>query len=176
MVLLINGPIHYDFILPLDQITRDSFADLNLPINSFPQAENLVIGWGAEGFYTTVGGYRDVSFSAVGRGIFGDRSVMRVDLAGAIPADLGLRSIAMTERQYRAFLAAIKDSFADTQPFLTGTFTPTDAFYPAKGRFHILSTCNVWAGKMLRAAGIRFGIWTPLPLSITLSHALYHAE
>jgi len=55
-------------------------------------------------------------------------------------------------------------------------YTATDGFFAAKGRFSILRTCNVWIGDQLRAAGLRFGRWTPLPLSVSLSWRLYQSE
>jgi hypothetical protein len=41
-------------------------------------------------------------------------------------------------------------------------------FYRAKGRFNILHTCNAWTGEVLRAAGIRFGLWTPTTQAVKL--------
>ena len=55
-------------------------------------------------------------------------------------------------------------------------YTPTDGFYAAKGRFDLLRTCNVWIGERLRDAGLRFGRWTPMPLSVSLSFDLYQAD
>lgn len=48
-------------------------------------------------------------------------------------------------------------------------FGPTDRFFAAHGRFDILRTCNTWISDMLRAAGLRFGAWTPTPYAVTLS-------
>jgi uncharacterized protein (TIGR02117 family) len=174
VIYLAKGPIHYDFVLPLDAQTRAAFSNVDHAPLSETDAQNLVIGWGAETFYTAIGSYSDLTGKAIWRAAFGDTSVIRMDVTGALVPDHGLRHITVSETQYDMFLAAILASFDGQSPILRGGFTPTDGFYPAKGRFHILRTCNVWIGAMLRHAGVRFGVWTPLPLSVTLSHRIYH--
>lgn len=64
-VYLINGPIHYDFTLPLDDEVRIALSALNYPALDAADAQTLIIGWGARTFYTTVGCYSDVSGSAI---------------------------------------------------------------------------------------------------------------
>ncbi|WP_258292993.1 DUF2459 domain-containing protein [Pseudosulfitobacter koreensis] len=176
-VLLIAGPIHYDFILPLDAETHAAFADLPgaVDLMGVVGAQNLLVGWGARDFYTTVGTYGDVTARATWRGAIGDTSVMRLDVVGAVPPSLDLRSLRMTEAQYARFLSALRASFDGAAPLENPGFTATDLFYPAVGRFNLLTTCNVWVGGMIRAAGLRFGSWTPLPLSVSLSHWLYQS-
>ncbi|UWR22305.1 DUF2459 domain-containing protein [Sulfitobacter sp. S190] len=172
-IYLLNGPIHYDFVLPLDGSTRAAMAEL-LPDQ--PGAEHLIVGYGARTFYTTVGGYSDVTPQAILRGIFGDSAVMRLDVAGPLPPAHGMRTLLLNDAQYADLLAEIVGSFASSEPVLIAGFTPTDRFFPAFGRFNILRTCNVWVGDTLRAAGVRFGRWTPLPASVSLSHRLYHTR
>ncbi|SLN63086.1 hypothetical protein TRL7639_03540 [Falsiruegeria litorea R37] len=85
-ILLVSGQIHYDFLLPLTPLTRRQFARLakyGQPLNH-PDAQWLLIGWGAREFYTTTGNYSDVSAKAVMRGIFGDTSVIRTDVLGRL--------------------------------------------------------------------------------------------
>jgi uncharacterized protein (TIGR02117 family) len=174
-ILLVKGPIHYDFLLPLTAETRAQFSGIssNHPVLNDPNARWILVGWGARTFYTTVGGYRDLSLKAVWRGIFGDASVMRVDVLGPLPANLPARHLLLDNTQYAAMLKAITDSFVDTTPIDHSGFSSSDAFYPAKGRFNLTRTCNVWVGRMIRASGRRFGSWTPIPASLTLSHRLY---
>jgi len=173
---LIAGPIHYDFLLPLDARTRGKFgfamAD-GVPVDH-PQAQWLVVGWGAHEFYTTVGGYSDVSLRAVWRGVMGDRSVMHVDVAGALNGTIKYSMVSLSAAQYDALLSAILSSFshdAGERPVpLPGLHHgATDAFYEARGGFNILRTCNTWISRMLRDAGLEFGVWTPLPVSVRLS-------
>lgn len=182
-VLLINGPIHYDLLLPLDAATIATFAPLaesGLWLDH-PAARWLVIGWGAEEFYTQTPTYTDLSLPAIFSGITGDKSVLRVDIAGELNTDLDARRVRMTESQYAALLESIWTTLAlgaDGLPqrLDVAGYTQTDGFFAATGRFNIFRTCNVWIGERLRAAGLRFGIWTPMPLSVSLSYDLYQAE
>lgn len=182
-VLLLRGPIHYDILLPIDDLSRARFARLTqagLPIDA-SRARWLVIGWGARKFYTETPSYADLSLANIWRGIIGDDSVLRVDVAGDLNKGLPTRRLRLTETQYRTLLDRVWESFALTpegQPDRIDVegYTSSDVFFAARGRFNILRTCNVWIGEKLRTAGVQFGIWTPLPLSVSLSFDLYHSE
>ncbi|XDA98528.1 DUF2459 domain-containing protein [Sulfitobacter sp. LCG007] len=176
-VLLIHGPIHYDFLVPLDGTTRARFAPLassGLQLDH-PEAEWLVIGWGGRTFYREVPSYAEVTFRAVWRSVLGDASLLRVGLAGRLPDAFDARTLWMSDAEYHAFLAALTDSLAPESPAdppVPG-YDAFDYFYPAEGRFHLGRTCNAWVGEMIRASGLRFGVWTPLTGSVSLSHWLY---
>ena len=182
-VLLIHGPIHYDLLIPLDDISRPRFAALEargVPL-SHPDARWLVIGWGARKFYTETPTYRELKPGNVWRGVIGDDAVLRIDVIGPIDRQIKRRSVAMTERQYRTLVDNVWSELTlgpDGLPERVGVtgYTTTDGFFAAEGRFSILRTCNVWIGDQLRAAGLRFGRWTPLPLSVSLSYQLYQSD
>ncbi|MEP3847079.1 MAG: TIGR02117 family protein [Paracoccaceae bacterium] len=173
-IYLVRGPIHYDFLLPLDDQTTTRFDWLRrggVALDN-PDAEWLVVGWGGQEFYTTVGSYADVEMRAVWRGITGDNSVIRVSLAGPVSPDWPIKAMSLSGTQYANLMAYIEGSFAggrETLALNEAGFSDFDRFFPAKGRFHLFNTCNVWIGRALRAAGVRFGIWTPAPFSVTLS-------
>jgi len=180
---LVTGPIHYDFLLPLTPQTRAKLNDLRLaglPVDQ-PNMQWVLIGWGAREFYTTTGSYSDVALGSVLKGLTGDRSVLRVDVLGSLRPDLELPSIRMSPDQLDRFLDAVIASFARTDqgtviPLSVSGLTATDRFFEAKGRFNLFRTCNVWIGEMLRAADVRFGVWVPLPYSVTVSRWLYLSE
>lgn len=179
-VLLIQGPIHYDVLLPLNDVTLQTFGDYGLPLAHL-NARWLVVGWGAREFYTATGSYQDITAHAVWRGIVGDRSVMRLDLAPKLGKHVRTKTIVMTDVQYSTLLDGITASFARTpagQPIAINTpgFSTTDMFFEAQGTFNLFQTCNVWIGQQLRAAGLRFGMWTPTPYAISVSHWLYQSD
>jgi hypothetical protein len=104
--------------------------------------------------------------------------VLRAEVLGPLNTLPDLRSFNFDEAEYAAFLAAIADSFdrpeeGPVRSLNVPGFTPRDRFYAAKGRFHLLRTCNTWVSHMIRASGRRFGLWTPLPYSVSLSHWLF---
>ncbi|WP_052248783.1 TIGR02117 family protein [Leisingera sp. ANG-Vp] len=182
-VLMVAGPIHYDFLIPLDAPAKARFAFLEtagLQL-SHPDAQWLLLGWGAREFYTSAGSYRDVSAKAVLKGVFGDASTLRADVLGAIAPAQELPAVSFSPEEYAAFLEAAAASFRRTpdgaaQALAHPGFTATDRFFEAEGRFHLLRTCNTWVARMIRASGRRFGAWTPLPYSVSLSHALFLKE
>ena len=145
-----------------------------MPINS-ADADWLLIGWGARGFYTTTGGYADVDLSTIWRSFTGDSAVLRVDTFGALRDDLALPRLTFSHEGYARLTAAIRDSFApdsagNPQWVPVPGFGETDMFFEAQGRFDILRTCNTWVSRMIRETGQPFGAWTPTPYAVTLSN------
>lgn len=173
---LARGPIHYDILLPLTPETRDAFGFAmaqGLPMDH-RQAEWLVLGWGADGFYTTVGTYSHVTPGVVWRGVTGDAAVLRLDLAGDVSTVQGLRWLEVSAAQIAALRQVALAEFdrdAAGQPIAIppAPWGQTHVFYRARGRFHLLHTCNAWVGEALRAAGIAQGLWTPTTQALSLS-------
>jgi len=167
---LIAGPIHYDFLLPATEETRAAlgFASTGgVPLHS-PEAVHVLAGWGAAGFYTTAGSYSDVTAGTVLRAATGDSSVLRVEVLGKLPPGFTYPRLTLTAGQYSALLAFIAETRSG--PAVTGAgFSQTDAFFEARGRFHLFRTCNTWITDALRAAGHPAGGWTPTPYSVRLS-------
>ncbi len=170
------GPIHYDLLLPLtpDLRNRLAFAAAAGVLINHPEAEWLVVGWGGEAFYTTVGTYADLSAQAVWRAVTGDASVLRLDVAGRVTTHPGLDWHLLADGQLAALITRIEDEFLRDSngrpiPLAHPGQTGTDAFFSAQSRFHLFRTCNVWLGQVLRAAGVPFGAWTPTTRSVRLS-------
>jgi hypothetical protein len=49
-----------------------------------------------------------------------------------------------------------------------------DRFFEARGYFNALFGCNTWTAAALRSAGLRTGLWNPLPQALRLSVAVYN--
>ena len=168
---LLQGPIHTDILFPLTPETRARFAfaeAAGVPVNH-PDARWLLLGWGSAAFYTTAGTYADITAGAVLTAATGDDAVIRLDALGPLPPLENLRFLRLSEAQFQALLAQATAAFASETKLDHPGFTGTDAFFPAHGHFSALRTCNVWLGETLRAAGIRFGLWTPANWSVALS-------
>ena len=173
---LVRGPIHYDLLLPLTPALRAHYhfaESAGVPVSN-PNAEWLLVGWGALGFYTTVGSYADLNAGSVWRGITGDDAVMHIDVTGPIRDVAGILRLPLSEPQYAALLARIDASFQRDQTnsaiALPGAgLGAHDGFFAAKGHFNLFHTCNVWIGETLRGAGVPFGMWTPTPQSVELA-------
>lgn len=175
---LVAGAIHNDFLLPSNAQTKAQFAFLephDIPLNH-PNAEWLMLGWGAHDFYTSVGTYSDVSLSASVKAILGDTAVLRVDVLGAIGRPDVVRWLHISPTQYEALLTGIKGSFDPSLRPLPEAPKTQGHFFPAQGVFNLFNTCNTWVGKRLRTAGVSFGAWTPIPASISLSLWRFHPD
>lgn len=168
-VRLAGTAIHYDFLLPATPQTRAAFAfaaQAGVPIDA-PEAAWILVGWGARDFYTATGSYSDMSVGPVWKAVTGDESVLRVDVWGDV--DLGGRpEIRLSATQYTRLLTALVGS-TDRIALDHPGFTLTDGFFGGTGGFSLLRTCNVWVGEMVRAAGLRFGLWTPTPQAVRLA-------
>lgn len=168
---LIAGPIHYDLLIPLTPDTRARFGfalAAGVPVGH-PGARWLLVGWGARGFYTSTATLADMEAATVWKAATGDSAVMRLDVLGPIGDIAEISRIKVSDAEMTDLVTAVLASLASTTALPLLGFTETDAFFPAHGRFHLLNTCNVWIGDVLRAAGLPFGRWTPFPQSIRLS-------
>ncbi len=173
---LARGPIHYDFLLPLNSDARARFGfamEAGVPL-LHPKARWLVLGWGAAEFYAKTAAVGEISVGPLAHAITGDSAVLRLDVARPVDGLPGITFLTLTQGQYDALLTQIEESFArdgDGAPIAAalGSFGMTDAFFEANGQFNIFYTCNTWIGARLRGAGVPMGLWTPTPQSIDLS-------
>lgn len=161
-----NG-VHTGLILP----TRSAGIDWSPVIRPQDIADPryagrwLWFGWGERNFYLKTPTWRDLTFgTAVHAAVGSNRTLMHVDhLLEPWP---DARPIRVTPDQYRRLVAAIDASFdrADRRP-IPG-YDVADVFYPARGTYDAVRTCNWWTGRMLAAAGVRIGAWTPFSATV----------
>jgi uncharacterized protein (TIGR02117 family) len=159
-----NG-VHTGLILP----TRTSEHDWSTLIRPDHIADPryagryLWFGWGDREFYLNTPTWADVSPRTVVRAAIGsDRTLVHVD--HLIEPWSNARPIRLSTEQYRALVAAIRSSFAGTQP-IRG-YDVADVFYPGRGYYDAIRTCNWWTGQMLASAGVRIGSWTPFSATV----------
>ena len=171
-----QGSLHTDLLIPVTPDVRARFAfvqDAGVPVLD-PQAEWLLVGWGASSFFATVGSVSDITAHTLWRSATGDSSVLRIDVAGRIEDFSRITLMALTPDQFNALTDAILDSFARMAdggriPLPYAGFTPTDGFFAGRDRFHMARTCNVWVSEMFARAGLRFGRWTPTNYAVRLA-------
>ena len=125
----------------------------------------LWLGWGDREFYLNTPTWSDVSpGTVISAAIGSDRTLVHVD--HLIEPYSDARPIRLSPEQYRRLVAAIRASFdlRDTRP-IRG-YDVADVFYPARGHYDGLRTCNWWTGQMLAEAGVRIGAWTPFSATV----------
>ena len=169
---LLYGQIHVDFLLPATPETREAlaFAQAGGVMVDDPGAGYFIVGWGARDFYTMTPEWADLDAGATWRAIAGDASVLRVDTVGRNIAFDQIPQVSLSWDQYAALLAQITATAApDAVGLEVQGHRATARFVEARGRFHILRTCNTWVGRVLRGAGVPMGVWTPTPYAVRLS-------
>lgn len=133
----------------------------------FPLSDYLELGWGDWDYYQTSDPGLWLTLKA---SLWPTASVLHV---------IGIQT-AVTERfaGYEVVrLDVDKSGFARFAAYLHGSFFrigPLKAipegsdretggfFYPARGKFHLLNTCNSWAARGLEAAGYPIGMFEPV--------------
>ena len=118
-------------------------------------------GWGDRDFYLNTPRWQDIRIDTAVAALVGsgDTLVHVDDLDDFLP-DENWRPLRLRAGEYarlRAYIAATLKPGGKPIP----GYTARDRFYPARGRYSALVTCNVWTGRALKAAGVRTGIWTP---------------
>ena len=99
-------------------------------------------------------------------------SVMHVQALRRAPSTGPLcRKLTLSESSYRRLVDALRSGFATDERggcrLIEGAgYGRRDAFYEGVGSYHALWTCNNWANQVLKTAGIRTALWSPLPSPI----------
>ncbi|HWK35845.1 TIGR02117 family protein [Sphingomonas sp.] len=165
-----NG-IHTGIVVPV-RVAGVDWSDLIRPdhLRDPRQAAHgwRSFGWGDHDFYLNTPDWADVSPATVLRAAIGSRrTVMHVDALPKPRPGANVRSVVLRPDEYRRLAAFIRASFAEPAWHRFG-YADYDAFYPARGRYSAVTTCNAWTGAALRAAGVRMGVWTPFPATVML--------
>ncbi len=180
-ILLLSGPIHTDIAIPLDEETRAAFSFLDAPDFPLghPDAKWLVVGWGGRAFYLETPSWAELKPLPVLRALTIDRSVLHVDLAGHITEPQpSVTAFDISDDQMARLLHFVSDSFVrnagEIAPIADAGYGEIDRFFEAEGYFNALFGCNTWTAAALRSAGLRTGLWNPLPQSLRLSVDVYN--
>ena len=167
-IYVIDNGIHTDLVLPAVAEGVDWRAVARAEHVAQPdQAAQpyVAFGWGDRDFYLNTPSWSQVSPVRVGAAFLGLGStvlhIVHVPKPGTGPK---VRELILSPVEYQRLVAYIRGTFAE------GASVPgyggNDAFYPAKGGYSAITTCNQWTGNGLRAAGVRVGMWTPFPVSV----------
>lgn len=170
-IYVTSDDIHADVILPLvseEFDWRDEF-----PANHFAGATDgfsyIAVGWGDRGFYLDTPEWKDLKLStAVTAMLLPSESVMHVQLI--VPRENELcRSVTISREAYRRLTQFILASFrtnAQSRKRIDAAFHQWDAFYEARGHYHIFNTCNCWVGEALKDCGVRVPWFAPMPKTV----------
>jgi uncharacterized protein (TIGR02117 family) len=162
-----NG-VHVSIIVPIS-IAGEDLSDLIRP-EHLSQKElygtHAMIGWGHGGVYRNAKTWADVKSGDVASAFFGsDDTLLHIyHLINPKPAPYR-KKIKVSVKQYRSIISQIRGTFllnGNGQSIANPAYGPNNLFYNANGRYTAFNTCNSWSGHILKNAGIRTGIWTPM--------------
>lgn len=166
-----NG-VHVSIILPLendDGILSNTLYS-NAPQKSQRNAQFAMIGWGHKDVYQNAQDWNDLTAADAFSAAFGTGdALLHIYHVGKPKPNNYRKKIRITRGQYLHIINNISSYFKYDENEKLRTFKGygnNDIFYDAHGRYSALNTCNTWAGRILREAGIKIGYWTPFSQSI----------
>ncbi|HEX4610830.1 MAG TPA: TIGR02117 family protein [Urbifossiella sp.] len=175
-IMITSTAIHADLVLPVRNQTMD-WGPL-LPAGDFTgdvnRATRVAFGWGNKEFYVDTRTWDDLKAGTVFRAVFWPSATcLHVEMWDDAAGPAGARKTRISHEQYRRLVEYVLGSFRrdESGRFLRiepGAYGTNDAFYHAHGSYHAFNTCNCWAGRGLKAAGVRTGWFTPLPKTVSL--------
>src|SRR5262245_22485317 len=136
-----------------------------IPQGLWPEQDDLArgpyleVGWGDAAFYRA----RDPGVGLAVRAALGSAgSALHVVALPAPPerifAGREVAEIRLSRPGFLALARFVDESFARGErgraPRLGPGLYGISAFYPARGRYHFLNTCNTWVADALRSAGV----------------------
>jgi len=170
-VFVCSNGVHTDFVLPVKTMVVDWTQvfpprDFSGPVAQF---DHIGIGWGDLDFYRSTPHWRDFRLGTALRALagFGPTAIHAQYRPGPQPNE-NCGDLSVDPQQYRALVAYIDGALlhspvgnGDEAVSAAPGYGGSDVFYWAQGRFSLVSTCNAWIGRGLKAAGLPTGIWTP---------------
>jgi uncharacterized protein (TIGR02117 family) len=163
-----NG-VHVSLIVPMAAAGED-LSDLIRPEhlqNRDLYGTHAMVGWGHGRVYRNARTWGDVRSGDIASGVFGS-DFTTVHVYHLInPQSLPHRkAFRVSTTQYRGIISQIRSTFRlsnSGESVAHAAYADDNLFYDSKGHYSAINTCNSWTGTVLRNAGVRIGIWTPLP-------------
>jgi len=165
-VFVVSHGYHAGIVLPRARIANlagtKGHAALTVVAARFGLYPWLEIGWGDEGFYTSVPTVASLTVSSAVRALFrsGNPSVLHVVGLTDEPRTTFLHAdmvrVELSEPGFERLLGRLEATFAmgaarsDLGPGLYGP----SLFFRAVGTFHLFNVCNHWIADLLDAAGV----------------------
>lgn len=169
-----NG-MHTDIIMPVKTGEMDWSKEIKYAdTKSKDSLQNFVaIGWGDKSFFIDVPDWQHVKPMIALKAVLAlSPCAMHATYLKTVYENKDCRKIQLSRKQYARLVQYIQSYFKrDAAGNVINIATPrtygvTDAFYEAKGRYHLFFTCNTWTNTALKKAGLRACLWTPFQQGI----------
>lgn len=163
-----NG-VHVSLIVPMATAGED-LSDLIRPEdlrNRDLYGTHAMIGWGHGRVYRNAQSWADVRSGDIVSAIVGspDTTLHVYHLINPT-ASPHRKLIRVSRWQYHSIISQIRRTFRLDEVGHSRAhvaYGPDNLFYDSHGHYSAIRTCNNWTGEILRNAGVRVGIWTPMP-------------
>lgn len=163
-----NG-FHTDWVLPVrDSLTCHDWIewlDDSLIRQKHVDARYIVAGWGDEGFYFDSHNGSMPGSGTIARAIFiPTPTVMHIQFWTQPRRSSSMISLRLTPDQYCQLCTFVMSGFAEEYPpkrMAQPGYWAYDYFYRGRGSYHAFNTCNDWANRGAKAAGIRAALAAP---------------
>lgn len=167
-IFVADNGVHTGIVVPVaavgvdwrQRVPADAIRDAR-----YAEHRWMVFGWGDRAFYLETPSWAEARPGRILRAAIGsDATVIHAEYVGRPPTGPQLRAVRISAAGYRRLAQFIDATFAAGPP--VPGYGVNDAFFPARGRYSAIRTCNAWTGEALRAAGVRMGMWTPFPATV----------
>jgi uncharacterized protein (TIGR02117 family) len=167
-VFVVSHGYHAGIVLPRSRLAefalRDRLGATAAVATRFSAFSALEIGWGDEGFYTSVPTIGALTVPIALRALFrpGNPTVLHVvgltDHPAAAFPNSEVVQLSLSEAGFAALLGTLDATFtagsgSPVQELGRGLYGPS-LFYRANGTFHLFRVCNHWLADLLDAAGV----------------------
>lgn len=169
-IYVVSNQVHADIIVPVQTETIDwmtEFDDATFDKDvSF--TSHVAFGWGDKGFFLETPAWSDFKISTAANALFlPSESCVHVSFTRPEYYPEAV-AVTISNDQYARLVEFTKETFKRTETgdpiHIPGfSYSSTDEFFEANGRYHILNTCNSWVGRGLKNAGVRVPWLSPLP-------------
>jgi len=163
-IFLVDNGVHTDLALPAEALARLVRAtDLRVPGHA--NAGHVLVGWGDRDFYLNTPSWWELNPLRAASALVGaGKTVVHVSHIPEPRAGARVRALILRPEEYARLVAYVRATLTDG-PAVSG-YGPNDAFYPARGGYSAIRTCNQWTANALKAAGIKIGVWTPFAFGV----------
>jgi uncharacterized protein (TIGR02117 family) len=176
-IFVVSNGIHSELVLPVREprTNTDWLHKLTSPttaLTRYAAHQYVGFGWGNEGFYLGSYGGHFPSLGTTLRAALPSPTLLHVDFYKNAPQP-GERVVLLriSPTQYRRLTAFVEQSWQPDsagRPLLVTAqgYTSDDFFLRARGRYHLLRTCNDWTNRGLRTSGLRAALKAPFAASV----------
>ena len=169
-IYVVSNEVHADIIVPIQTETIDWSEEFNGATfaGDVSGMTHVAIGWGDKGFFLETETWDDFKLSVAANALLlPSESCVHVSFTNP-EYHRDAATVSVSQAQYQSLVEFIKRTFsktADGEPIqIPGyAYSSTDAFFEAKGRYHLLNTCNSWVGRGLKTSGVRVPWLSPMP-------------